>query len=377
MGVALIMKTAIVHDWLTGMRGGEKVLELLCELLPQSDLYTMIYLPGSTTPEIERRRIVTSWLNRLPRVGRYYRYLLPVMPSAARRLNLRGYDLVVACSHCVAHGVDVEPGIRFVCYCHTPMRYAWDTLDLYFPGKRRLDPRYRLLRLLSGRLRDWDCRAAQRVTEYVANSHNVQRRIERCYGRDSMVIYPPVDTEYFHPLDEYPGSFYLWVGSMAPYKRMDLALAVFRKLDRELVVIGEGQDLGWARKRAARNVRFLGRQPDEVLRKHYSTCRALIFPGEEDFGIVPVEAQACGRPVIAYAKGGALETVVDIDALGRDAAPTGVLFREATADGLVEAVRRFERAESAFKPAAIRANALRFSRQQCEAALRNHLLPTA
>lgn len=369
------VRCALVHDWLTGLRGGEKVLDVLCELLPESDLYTLVHTPGSVTSRIEGRRIVTSWLNRLPAVHRGYRYFLPLMPLAARGLKLRGYDLVVAVSHCVAHGVALDDGTRFVCYCLTPMRYAWDMLDAYFPGGRRLDPRYWALRLLGGPLRAWDRCAARRVGEYIAVSRHVKERIARHYGRDSVVIYPPVDTDYYHPLDRAPGDFYLWVGTIAPYKRVDLALNAFAGLDRRLIVIGEGQDLARARRMAPPNVRFLGAQPDEVLREHYTTCRALVFPGEEDFGIVPVEAQACGRPVIAYGRGGARETVVDL-AAAPSRPPTGVLFPEPTAESLIEAVRRFELHEQDFDPAAIRAHALQFSRDRCKAALRNHLLGT-
>jgi len=368
-----LLRTALVHDWLTGMRGGEKVLEVLCELLPESDLYTLIHVPGSTAASIENRRVSASWLSRLPCVGHYYRYLLPLMPWTVGRMKLRGYDLVVAVSHCVAHGVDVEPGVRFVCYCNTPMRYAWGALDSYFPGQGRVDPRHWLLRRLGSRLRAWDVRAAERVTEYVANSRNVQRRIAESYGTDSTVVYPPVDTDYYRPSEGQGDDFYLWVGALAPYKRIDLALEAFRRLDRELVVIGKGQCLRMARRAAPRNVSFLGWQPDEVLRRHYSACRALIFPGEEDFGIVPVEAQACGRPVIALGRGGALETVVDLEGAGSGAEPTGVLFHEETAESLAEAILRFERAERAFQPKAIRAHALRFSRQRCKEALRDYL----
>ncbi len=307
-------------------------------------------------------------------MGRYYRWLLPLMPSAARSLRLRGYDLVVAVSHCVAHGVDVEGSTRLVVYCNTPMRYAWGKLEDYFHGRRRADPRYWAMRALSGRLKAWDRRAAQRVTEYLANSCNVRQRIRDCYGREATVVYPPVDTQYFRPLDGPAGAFYLWVGALAPYKRVDLAIEAFRGLaDRELVVIGEGQDLARAQKAAPPNVRLLGHQPDEVVRRHYGACRALVFPGEEDFGIVPVEAQACGRPVIAYGKGGALETVVSLDDAPAGAEPTGVLFQEPTADGLAGAVRRFERSEQVFRPEAIRAHALGFSRERCKAALGEYL----
>jgi glycosyltransferase involved in cell wall biosynthesis len=356
------------------MRGGEKVLELLCELLPGSDLYTLIHVRGRVSPYIEDRRILASWLNRLPGVRRYYRYLLPLMPWTARQIRLRDYDLVVAVSHCVAHGVDVAPGARFVCYCNTPMRYAWGMLDSYFPRRCRFDPRYWLLRGLGDYLREWDRRAAQRVGEYIANSRNVQQRILECYGRKSTVVHPPVDTDYYRPAKEAPGDFYLWVGALAPYKRVDLALEAFGRLDRRLIVIGEGQLRRKARRTAPPNVTFLGWQPDEVLRRHFSACRALIFPGEEDFGIVPVEAQSCGSPVIALAAGGALETVVDLNRVGPDEKPTGVLFGEPTADGLVGAVRTFERNANAFEPEAIRAHALRFSRQRCRDALDRQLL---
>jgi glycosyltransferase involved in cell wall biosynthesis len=363
------MKTALVHDWLTGMRGGEKALELLAELLPDSDLYTLIHVPGSVSEIVEGRRLVTSWLNRLPGVGRYYRWLLPLMPHAAGRMKLEGYDLVVAVSHCVAHGVEVCGG-RFVTWCLTPMRYIWDTAEAYFPGRRRRDPRYAVLKRLAPLFRGWDRRAAARVDEYLAISRVVAGRVQRCYGRDAEVVYPPVETGFYRPTGEAREEFYLWAGALAPYKRFDLTLTAFARNRRRLVVIGEGQDLGWARRRAPENVTFLGRTDDETLRSHYSRARALVFPGEEDFGIVPVEAQACGTPVIAYGGGGVSETVVPLGASG--AAPTGVFFDEQTPEALLDAVARFEAADD-FDRDAIRANALRFSRERCIAALRPHL----
>jgi len=368
------MRCALVHDWLTGMRGGEKVLEVLCEIFPDADLYTLVHVPGSVSPVIENRRIITSCLNSLPGVGRYYRNLLPLMPWAAGRMRLEGYDLVVAVSHCAAHGVRVAEGVRFVCYYLTPMRYAWEMLDAYFVRRKRFALQYRLMCGLQPRLQAWDGRAARRVTECLTDCQNVRRRVERCYGRSSIVIYPPVNTDYYQLLDIAPEGPYLWVGALAPYKRMDLALEAFRGLDRELLVIGGGQDLDWARRTAPPNVKFLGWQPDEVLRKHYASCRALIFPGEEDFGIVPLGVQACGRPVIAYGRGGALETVVDLAASGTVGSATGVLFHEPTPESLREAIGRFERSEGAFRPEAMRGNALRFSRERCKAAFRDHLL---
>jgi len=367
------MKCALVHDWLTGMRGGEKVLEVLCEIFPEADLHTIIHVPGSVTPAIENRRIVTSVLSRMPGVKRYYRYLLPLMPAAAQRMKLRGYDLVIATSHCVAHGVDVDDNARFVCYCFTPMRYAWEPLSSYYPRGPGLSPSYWLLRALRKSLRRWDRRASEHVTEYIADCRNIQQRIKACYGRESAIIHPPVDTDFYHPLDVPREDFYLWAGALAPYKRIDLAVDAFSKVDRKLVVIGDGQDTSWARRAAPANVQFLGRQPDEVLREHYARCRALIFPGEEDFGIVPLEAQACGCPVIAYGRGGATETVKDMDTFANT--PTGVYFQQPEGDSLVEAILMFEDNRHAFRPEALRAHALSFSRARCRAALKEFLLP--
>ncbi|MHC4789337.1 MAG: glycosyltransferase [Planctomycetota bacterium] len=367
------LRTALVHDWLTGMRGGEKVLEVLCDLLPQSDLYTLMHVPGRVSALIERRRVAASWLSRLPGVRHYYRYLLPLMPWTAARMQLSGYDLVLAVSHCVAHGVSVEPGVPLVCYCNTPMRYAWGMFDTYFPKTRRMDPRYWLLRGCAPLLRAWDRRASQRVTAYVANSRNVQERIRKCYGRESTVVYPPVETDYYRPVGGPAGEFYLWIGALVPYKRIDLALDAFRLLDRPLVVIGDGQCLKWARRRAPSNVKVLGWQPDDVVRRHLSACRALIAPGEEDFGITALEAQACGRPVIAFGAGGALETVRDPAGEGAGGAPTGVLFHEQTPGALAAAVRRFEELEAHFRPEDLRSHALHFSRRRCRAELAAYL----
>lgn len=367
-----MMRCALVHDWLTSMRGGEKMLDLLCEMFPQADLYTMVHTPGSVSERISNRRIKCSVLNRLPAVGRYYPNLLPLMPWAAGRMRLKDYDLVVATSHCVAHGVSVENAGRFVGYCFTPMRYAWDIFSAY-RACRPLDPRIGVLGLMRPHLRAWDRRAATRVGEYLAASEHVRKRIRDCYGRESTVIYPPIDTEFFHPLGLPREPFYLWAGALAPYKRVDLFVEAFRRLNRPAVIIGTGQNLGWVRRHAPPNVQVLGWQSNDVLRRYLATCRALVFPGEEDFGIVPVEAQACGCPVIAYGKGGVAETVLPLGS-ACEGAPTGVFFQEATAEALVEAVVRFEREESAFDPLAMRRQSLRFNRDVCRDALRAYLL---
>jgi glycosyltransferase involved in cell wall biosynthesis len=362
------VRCALVHDWLTGYRGGEKVLEVFCDILPDADIYTMIYHPGTITPAIEEHRITPSWLNQLPGGRKHYRYLLPLMPAVAQRFKVSGYDLVIAINHCVAQGVDASDSGKLISYCLTPMRYAWDMLDSYFTKTKVVDPRYWALKALRGYLKRWDRRAAERVTEFVTDCANIRERVQRCYGRDSQIIYPPVDTNYYQLSQTKREDFYLWVGAMAPYKRIDLALEAFSRLGKKLVIIGEGQDAAWARKAGAEGVTFLGRQPDEVLLDHYARCRALVFPGEEDFGIVPLEAQACGCPVIAYGKGGALETVVDVGST--DCAPTGLYFYEPTVESLIDAIKRFEECQSSFAPDAVREHALGFSYEKCADAFR-------
>ena len=355
-------RACLVHDWLTGMRGGEAVLEALCRLLGPVDLLTLIHVPGAVSPTIERRRIVTSFLNELPAVARYYRCLLPLMPLAARRLDASEYDLVISSSHCVAHGVGGRwPGQLHVCYCHTPMRYVWSHLDEYAAAAGPAGP---LLRSLAGPLRRWDLAAAAGVDLYLANSQAVAGRIERYYGRQAVVVHPPVDVDFFTPDGGPREDFYLAVAGPAAYKRIEQAIAACRKLGCRLKVAGRttravralaGRADGDAGDGA--NVELPGWQSRNELRELYRRCRAVLFPGEEDFGIVPVEACACGAPVIALAAGGALETVVDAaQGLGVPRlrslqpclqcpdmeAPTGLLYRQPTTEGLAEAIRQFE-----------------------------------
>ena len=350
-------RVVLVHDWLTGMRGGEKCLERLCRRWPGAPLYTLLHARGSVSPVIEDRRIITSFLQRLPGSERYYRYLLPLLPVAAR-WPLPPCDLVVSLSHCVAKAALPPPGVAHVCYCFTPMRYAWHLRDAYF-GRSRLG---RLPARLAGHLlawlRHWDRATADRVTHFIAISRAVKERIAECYGRDSAVIYPPVDTDFYTPAAVPREDYYLAVSAFAPYKRIDLAVAACRQLGRKLVVIGTGQDERRLRALAGSEVTFLGWQPDEAIRDHLRRCRALLFPGEEDFGIVPVEAQACGAPVIAFGRGGAVETVVPP---GGRAEPTGFLFREQSAECLAEAIAWFEAHTGDFAPAAARRQALHFS----------------
>jgi glycosyltransferase involved in cell wall biosynthesis len=358
-------RVVLVHDWLTGMRGGEKCLEVLCRRWPDSHLYTLLHRSGSVAPAIERLRRHTSPLNWLPGVHKYYRYLLPLMPAAVRCWRLPPCELVVSFSHCVAKGVRPPQGVPHVCYCFTPMRYAWHMREAYFPGLktgagggRCAGLKARLVGRLLQALRDWDRRTAAHVSHFVAISQTVRQRIADCYGRSADVIYPPVDTDFYCPEVVRREEYYLVVSAFAPYKRLDLALAACARLKRQLVVIGTGQDEARLRATAVSAVDFLGWQPDSVIRDHLRRCKALLFPGEEDFGIVPVEAMACGAPVIAYGRGGATETVLPP---GCGHAPTGLWFAEQTTDCLTTALEEFEKIAGDFSPAAARRQALRFN----------------
>jgi len=345
------MKVALVHDWLTGMRGGEKVLEGIASLFPSAEIFTLIHFPGKVSEEIESHLIHTSFIQHLPGLGKHYRRYLPLFPLAATRLDLSGYDLVISSSHCVAKGVRVPAGIPHVCYCHTPMRYIWDQYDVYF-GPGRADALTRLaMAAIVGPLRRWDVRSSKRVDLFVANSENVARRIGQYYNRQAVVLQPWVDHTRFTPGNDI-GDSYLMVTALAAYKRVDLALQAFAELGEPLIVAGSGPELERLAASAPPNVRFLGWVDDRELGDLYRHCRALIFPGEEDFGITPLEAMACGRPVIAYRAGGVLETVID--------GVTGVFFDEPTARALVGAIRSLD--PDRFDPEVIRAHAVSFDR---------------
>jgi len=348
------------------MRGGEKCLEPACRRWPEARLYTLLYKPGSVSADIEGLRPRASGLNRFPGWPAYYRYLLPLMPLAARWPIPRDTQLVLSFSHCVAKAAKPPPGVPHVCYCFSPMRYAWHMRESYFGRGKFGRLRAGVLDTLLGRLREWDRRTASRVTHFIAISRTIQTRIRECYGRDSVVIYPPVDTDFYTPTYGPREDYYLVVSALAPYKRFDLAVAACGKLGRKLVVIGSGQEAARLRALAGPTVSFLGWQPDEVIRDHLRKCRAVLFPAEEDFGIVPVEAQACGAPVIAYGKGGATETIC---ALGNAAEPTGLFFAEQSVEAVVDAIQRFEREESAFDPRAARRNAEPFHTRRFEAEL--------
>jgi len=358
----------LVHDWLTGYRGGEKCLAVLCRYFPDAPLYTLIHAHGSLPDVIERMSIGTSFLQHLPGVERYYRYMLPLMPFAAG-WRVTDCDLVVSLSHAVAKSAKAPDGAPHVCYCFTPMRYAWHMRESYFADRVR-GLKARAVEGLLAMLRAWDKRTASRVTHFIGISDTVRRRIAECYGRDSVVIYPPVDTDFYTP-DPSIGreDYYLVISAFAPYKRVDLAIEACNRLGRRLVVIGAGQDAERLKALAAPAVQFLGWKPDEVLRDHLRRCRALLFPGEEDFGIVPVEANACGTPVIAYGRGGATETIAPLSYDGA----SGVWFEEQTVDSLVAAMQLFERDADRLDPQAARRQALKFEHRRYESELLDYL----
>jgi glycosyltransferase involved in cell wall biosynthesis len=358
-------RVALVHDWLTGMRGGERCLEVLCELFPEAPLYTLLHVPGSVSPVIERRRIVTSFLQRLPAVEARYRYYLPLFPAAVRGLAPADCDVVISLSHCAAKAVRVPPGALHLCYCFTPMRYVWDLEADYARNGGRLA---RLaLPPVAAALRRWDRRTAG-VDDFVAISHHIADRIRRVYGRRADVIHPPVDVARFRPAGR-PDDYYLVVSALAPYKRVDLAVAAAARLGRRLLVVGQGTEEPRLRAMAAPNVTFLGWRPDAEVADLYARCRALLFPSVEDFGIVPLEAAAAGRPTIALARGGALETMIGLD--DPAGSPTAVFFREQTVDALVAAMRTFEAAADRFDPRALRARAEQFDRPRFAGRIRD------
>jgi glycosyltransferase involved in cell wall biosynthesis len=368
------VKVALVHDWLTGMRGGERCLEVFCEIFPEADLFTLVHRRGAVSPTIERVSIHTSCLQSLPWATVYYRHLLPFFPLAIRQFRLAGYDLVLSSSHAVAKGVRRDGSSWHVCYCFTPMRYIWDQSPVYFPRSRFSPVSWALLQALFRYLRTWDVKTSRSVDEFVAISEHIAAKIRAYYNRQAHVIPPPVDCGFFTPgssSQQHGASYYLIVSALVPYKRVDIAVEAFNRLRLPLVVIGAGPERPTLERHASSSITFLGWQPDAVVRDHYRRCEALIFPGEEDFGIVPLEAQACGKPVIALGKGGALETVIPLNGAALEAtpcrSPTGVFFYEASADALCDAVALCQRHATAFDPAAIRQNALRFERPKFKA----------
>jgi glycosyltransferase involved in cell wall biosynthesis len=348
------MRVAIVHDWLTNMGGAEKVVELMHHLFPDAPIYTLIFDPNNMPDSFLNMDIRTSYLQRFPLAKSKYQWMLPLMPRAIECLDLREYDLVISSSTSCAKGVLTRADCCHICYCNTPMRYAWDFYHDYLAGKPWIIRKF-ISRQLHW-IRQWDRLSADRVDYFIANSVNVKNRIYKHYRREAEVIYPPVDTDFFVPGYGETGDYFLCAGRLVRYKRVDLAVQVCSEMHLPLVVAGEGEELKRLKSKAGPTLKFMSRVSDMELLKLYQNCRAFIFPGEEDFGITPLEAQACGRPVIAYGKGGALETVVGEQ--------TGIFFMEQTIDSLRLALETFIERESTFDPMLIRQQAIKFSRQR-------------
>jgi len=354
-------RVLLAHDWLTGMRGGERVLEVLCRSFPQAPIYTLIHNSAAVSDVINAHAVTTTWLQHVPGIRQHYRYFLPFFPGAIERLQPAAADLLISTSHCVAKGLRPPKGARHLCYCFTPMRYAWLFYEEYF-GKNAL--KKMALTPYLNRLRAWDRATCDRVDRFVALSRHVQKRILEFYGREADVVYPPVITSFWTPaspesagagspgrsVSAKPGAYDLIVSALVPYKKIELAVRAYTRLGYPLKIVGTGTEFQNLRRMAGARIEFLGRLDDERLRDLYRHCRLLVFPGEEDFGIVPVEAQACGRPVVAFGRGGALETIVD--------GQTGVFFQVQTEAALLAAVE--QAAAMRWNPATIRANAERF-----------------
>jgi glycosyltransferase involved in cell wall biosynthesis len=333
------------------MRGGEKVLAELCRLFPDASIHTLVHRPGSVAPAIEATRIETSFLQHLPFATTHYRYYLPLFPLAAHRLKIESpVELVISSSHAAAKAVVPPRGARHICYCHSPMRYIWDDGGDYFKFGASRHARRIALAPFKHWLRTWDRHSSTRVDRFVANSEYVRRRIGEIYGRDATVVHPPVDTEFFAPSRATRGDAGLVVSALVPYKRVDLAIRAFSRLGRRLRVVGTGTERRALERVAGPSIEFLGSVTGDALRALYNISKVLVFPGREDFGIVPVEAQACGLPVVAFGGGGALESVTD--------GKTGVLFDEQTEESVIDAIERFDALR--FDEATLRANAERF-----------------
>jgi glycosyltransferase involved in cell wall biosynthesis len=335
------MKTAVVHDWLTGMRGGEKVLSVILELYPEADLFTLIHNRRSVSAEIENHKIYTSFIDNLPLKKNHYRRYLPLFPTAIELFDLKGYDLIISTSHCVAKGIRVPPDTLHISYIHSPMRYVWDMYEDYF-GSDKLNFFTRMIiPAIANYLRTWDVTSSNRVDYFIANSHHVARRILKYYRRNASVIHPPVDI----PSEKIPSEsedYFLIVSALVPYKRIDLAISAFNRLNKPLIIIGSGPEKNSLKKQANSNIKFLDWLSSGELIQYYSKCKALIFPGEEDFGMVPVEVQGYGKPVIAYRRGGALETVIGLEKENQDHC-TGVFFDEQNMDNLIQAIDKCEK----------------------------------
>jgi glycosyltransferase involved in cell wall biosynthesis len=353
------LRIAIVHYWFVARRGGERVVEALAEMFPQADFYTLVLDRKALAPALQTRTFTTSFLQALPGSKHYYRKLLPLFPLALEQFRLDDYDLVISSESGPAKGVLTRGDTCHICYCHTPMRYIWDAYHRYRQASGLIART--AFSLVAHYMRNWDFATASRVDHFIANSENVASRIRKHYRREARVINPPVNISSGYISDAVE-DYYLVVGQLVDYKRIDLAIEACNRLARPLRIIGHGEQYKRLRRLAGPTVQFLGSQPDEDVHKNYSRCRALLFPGEEDFGIVPVEAQSFGRPVIAYGRGGALETVRGLftEELKDPLNSTGIFFREQSVESLVNAIKALEAIESRLDPEFIRTQVERF-----------------
>jgi glycosyltransferase involved in cell wall biosynthesis len=354
-------RVALVHYWYMRRRGGERVLDVMADMFPAADIFTIFHSPEELSDSVKRHKVFSSFLNRLPGVRRYYRMLMPLLPIALEQLPLKDYDLVISHEAGPAKGVLTRSDACHICYCHSPMRYLWDLYQEYL-ATAPFGPLGKAFYALSSHyMRGWDYATSTRVDHFAASSRNSAARIRKYYGRSAQVIYPPVNTGDFS-IGDTTENFYLVVSPLVQYKRIDLAIRACNQLRARLIIIGHGEQSAALRKLAGPTISFLGFQPDQVVRSYYGRCRALLFPGEEDIGLTPIEAQASGRPVIAYARGGALETVLGVlpGEVADSAAHTGVFFEGQSVDSLVDAIRAFESMQHRFSPRFIRVHAQKF-----------------
>ncbi len=356
------MKVAIIHDWLTGMRGGERVLEAICELYPDADIFTLVYKKGSVGGQIEQHRIYESFINRFPFAATKYRSYLPIFPTAIEKFDLRAYDLVISSSHCVAKGVITKPNTLHISYIHSPMRYVWDLYYDYFSKAQTNALSRTIIAITANYLRSWDVTSSNRVDLLIANSHFVAKRIKKYWNKNAVVINPPVSIDRFTPISK-KGDYYLVVSALVPYKRIDVAVEAFNHNGLPLKIVGSGPEIPRLKAMAKDNIQFLGSPSDDEVIQLYAKAKAFIFPGEEDFGITPLEAMASGTPVVAYGSGGVLETIVENK--------TGVLFDQQTAQALNNAIQKLDTIK--WNSHNMNTHAKKFSRTQFKAQFKSEV----
>jgi len=348
------MKVALLHYWLTNIRGGEKVFLELCAMFPEADIFTHVISPKIKEIYFPDRKINTSFINKLPYAEKLYKNYMPLMFKAARTFDLQGYDLIISSESGPIKGIKKLQGTKHICYCHTPIRYIWDMFDDYY----KFAPLHKkcAMKLLKNYLRKQDLLSAESVDDFIVNSEFVKERVKRIYKRDAHVIHPPTDVKFFQQgAKDDQDEYYLMAGELVRYKRPDLVVEAFNQNAKKLIVSGTGEESNYLKSNANSNITFTGRVSDEKLRKLYTNAQALIFPGVEDFGIVPLEAQASGTPVIAYADGGALETVINEQ--------SGIFFSEQTPESLNSAIKKFEEIKESFTPQKIKSNTAKFSKE--------------